>query len=57
MISKDENGCYYALGELEAYMHDCPDPKIKGDVCNCEVYIKYSNENSNEYDESKDKVK
>lgn len=40
-VDKRDYNKYVLLGEMEACMHDCPDPAISSDVNNCPAFIKW----------------
>jgi len=42
-ISSDEFDCYEVLGPMEACMHACPDPQIRGNLHNCPSFLDYYN--------------
>lgn len=40
-IQKEDYNKYTIFGEMDACVHDCPDPKINSDVNNCLAFIKW----------------
>ncbi len=40
-LSKQDVNSFHFLGEIEACLHHCPDPIIKGNVNGCDAFKKY----------------
>jgi len=41
ILDKQEVNSFHFLGEIEACLHNCPDPVIQGSVGSCSHFLKY----------------